>query len=363
VKQSETITARLAGMWLRGATLKQPIVGAGGGWAERRGILLALRDEHGRFGCGEASPLPGYSPDRLDWCASALAQALTEPVHVSLQNFAAEITHVLERIPSRLPAARFALECALLDIIGQALERPVYELLGGAANPPTVPLCALVPGANRPRAGLEALRAGVERGIATFKVKCGVAPFAREFAYLERLAAALPTGGALRVDVNRRWPAPLCAQRLAALAGLPVEFVEEPGDVVPRRLGKARCPAIALDESLANGAATDVAFACADVLVLKPALLGGALVCAKMARLAAAHGLHSVISHLFDGPVALAACAELALSLPPHTGGRAAGLHPHPGLAAWPPAHIPQLGTFCLFPAAHAGLGVSHLLY
>jgi hypothetical protein len=58
----------------------------------------------------------------------------------------------------------------------------------------------------------------------------------------------------------------------------------------------------------------------------------------ELARHARALSLGVVVSHSFDGPVALTAAAALALALPTPM---AQGLAPHPGLAAWPPIRLP----------------------
>jgi L-alanine-DL-glutamate epimerase-like enolase superfamily enzyme len=81
--------------------------------------------------------------------------------------------------------------------------------------------------------------------------------------------------------------------------------------------------------------------------VLKPTLLGGFAVCLRIAREAAARGLAASVTHTFDGPVALAAAAELASALPARV--LACGLDRHAGLGAWPDVAIAQLGD------AHAG--------
>ena len=94
---------------------------------------------------------------------------------------------------------------------------------------------------------------------------------------------------------------------------------------------------VALDESLQGGDSLVTSLLEAGVcqaLVLKPMALGGILRCLHLARLAARHGVGVVVTHLFDGPVALAAATELALALP----GRvlACGLDLHPGLGSGP---------------------------
>ena len=60
--------------------------------------------------------------------------------------------------------------------------------------------------------------------------------------------------------------------------------------------------------------------------------LGGLQHCFRLAQLARARNVSVVISHCFDGPFAWRAAAALCLALPP---GRAQGLAPHAGIAAW----------------------------
>jgi L-alanine-DL-glutamate epimerase-like enolase superfamily enzyme len=93
------------------------------------------------------------------------------------------------------------------------------------------------------------------------------------------------------------------------------------------------------------------------VLVLKPTVLGGLVACLALAREAAARGLAATVTHTFDGPVALAAAAELAAALP--GGGPACGLDRHGGLDAWPPTSIPQLHPAHVASANRPGLGLA----
>jgi hypothetical protein len=69
------------------------------------------------------------------------------------------------------------------------------------------------------------------------------------------------------------------------------------------------------------------------VLVLKPAILGGLLRARELAVRAQQHGKDVVVTHLFDGPFAMAAGCELALSLPRPP--LACGLAPHADLPAF----------------------------
>ncbi len=236
-------------------------------FTERRCLLVTLDGG----GTGEASPLPGYSPDTLEGCREALA-ALPEPA--SLADVA--------RLPPSLPAARFALETALLARAGGLLVH-----LGAA--PRQVPRCRLVSSVP-------------EAAAAAFKVKIGV-PGDHEL--LAALRARFPSVP-LRLDANGvRLP-------LEDYARYRPELIEEPADV------HASPFPVALDESLQHLGQAELRALAPRVhaLVLKPMTLGGALRCLELARLAAELGLSVCVSHLHDGPVARAATLALAQALP-----------------------------------------------
>jgi L-alanine-DL-glutamate epimerase-like enolase superfamily enzyme len=93
------------------------------------------------------------------------------------------------------------------------------------------------------------------------------------------------------------------------------------------------------------------------VFVLKPAALG-LLRAHEIGVRAQARGLDVVVTHLFDGPIGLAAACELALSLPRPP--LACGLDAHAGLAAWPEVPVPQRRRDGLITAAgRPGLGIA----
>ena len=100
--------------------------------SNRRAHLLRLVDERGNVGVGEASPLPGYSPDDPSECPrilSAVAAAIDHaPDHVN------EIEAWIESlfaIAPNAPASRFAVETAVLDLVSQRANMPLSVLLGG----------------------------------------------------------------------------------------------------------------------------------------------------------------------------------------------------------------------------------------
>jgi o-succinylbenzoate synthase len=310
---------------------------------------LILEDDRGRRGIGEASPLPGYSKDTLDSGRAELAAV--DWSRPELPSFTS-------------PAAQFAAETARFDLTGRQVGRSIAELLGRTSS--RVALSSIV-NADDDAGIIGEIHRAIARGIHTVKLKVGRMPLAQD---LYRIGLIRHTFGdriQLRLDANQAWTLEQAQVALGELERYSPELVEEPvavGDwpaLVSRGpQGLARRVPLALDESLQELTLDQVRALAASgtvaALVLKPMALGGFSRCLELARLAVQLDLACVVTHLFDGPVALAAAAELALALP----GRvlACGLDRHRGLQAWPSWPVPQIGATEIAPSTGLGLGV-----
>ncbi len=366
-------------------------------WRERWGVLLEVFDEEGRRGLGEASPLPGFSRDTLEECRVALtAWCRALPMTVNMFYF--------QKPPAVLPlppAARFAVETALLDLQGKRgdLPVPVTRLLCRELYGP-IYVSKLLSGRR-----VDSLAAQVRRGLAqnfcTFKLKLGGVGYVTEDVKLiEGLRAAVPGGWRLRVDLNGGWSLEQWQRFHAVFEDAQVELVEDPvpvhelGHVVPSRVP------IAIDEPLKHEEDVPLLLRarCCSLWVLKPTVLGGFERCRQLRVLAQSRGIQTIVSHCFEGPVGLAAVRAVALLLggaehptahgadeaqapPPDAAGAAEELGPparidgfggtvrwqacyaqgvdlHPALTAFPPLPVPGGGAAELFPWMAGGLGV-----
>jgi o-succinylbenzoate synthase len=335
-----------------GGALRGPLRAATLPWWERHGVALRLEAD-GLVGWGECSPLPGISPDRLDDATAALGRALAgELPRLDLEAPFATIRAFTERIPVATPSARFALDTALLDLCAQAYDGAIAALIGEGRAP--VPASTIV--------SLEAWREDVPlalaQGLSTIRLAVArPGQLDAELAELRALREAYPDL-ALRFDAGGGFGGRDVTYALEALAELDPEWIEQP--VPPGMLAALPpppCP-IAADES-ARADDDDLWQAVhrgiVSVLVIKPGLTGGLLRAADLCVRARSLGLETVIGHLHDGPIALAAAAELAVGL----GGRyASGLGPHLGLRAFPEVDVPQLVDGALH-SRGPGLGVA----
>ena len=113
----------------------------------------------------------------------------------------------------------------------------------------------------------------------------------------------------------------------------------------------------ALDETLRNDALSQKLLDSGKIraVVIKPTVLGGLRASFAVAERAAAHSAQYLVSHTFDGPIARAVTAELALALQTEL---AAGLGSHPALALWPPHRIAAIRDRQITPHDAPGLGL-----
>ena len=335
--------------------LPRPLVGAGAPLDRRAFGVLTLRDGNGVVGLGEASPLPGYSPDSIEEAVAALRQLGEAPLEVDPTVPPRMLFEQLsETCPLRPPSARFALESALLDWIGRVRGEPAHVLLG-ASGVREVPIAHLVLEPDPAAWGAEVERLDRD-GITHIKLKIGE-DFERELLFLQRIRACHPSLQ-IRLDANRRLSMADLTAHATTLASLGFELIEEPVavDYWPEALSLP-IP-FALDETLRNAEVTRRLLAEDGVraVVIKPMVLGGFAVALDLAERAREHGADPLVSHVFDGSIARAAAAELALALGTHL---AAGLGDHPALEVGPPYRAESIGGAKVRRHRRPGLGLT----
>ena len=289
---------------------RRPFLTSVGMWLERDTWLIRLTDADGRVGLGEAVLEPQAGEVSETILAALIREAAEEAAAGRLPTVADLELH---GAPGR--ALNAAIESARLDLDGPRAADIGPEDDGVAVNA-TIPSLGTA-------AAAEAAQQSVESGFMTLKVKAGAE---RETEVLvdriRAIRAAIGPDVRLRIDVNGAWDLATAEERLEAIARFDIEFVEQPlaaddidGLATLRR--RVRVP-IAADESAASvGAVRTLLTADAvDVLVVKPARVGGPAAVAAIAELAAERGVPVVISTLFETGVGIAAALAAAAALP-----------------------------------------------
>jgi o-succinylbenzoate synthase len=265
--------------------LRAPLRTGSGVLRERLGLLVCVEDPDGWRGWGEATPVPGFAE------------------------------------PGLVEAG--AIEAARLDYRARREGPPLAQLFAarlGTRGRERVEVNALLSGDEPQELAAHALAAW-KAGFRTLKVKVGAASAARD---LQRVAAAREAAGPdarLRVDANGSLEESAALALARQLADLNIEYLEQPvaaSDLdALRRLRAASPVPIAADEAASTGfgARAVIERGAADVLVLKPSLLGpGAAL--EIARSAHDAGLVVVVSSALDGAIGRALSLHVAAALP-----------------------------------------------
>lgn len=278
---------------------RAPFATAAGTWHARDAWILRIRDGDGREGVGEANLDPAADDAALERLAAAVRRWLD--------------SREVDATSAEGRAVVGAIEAAQLDLGAFAVD--------GASTATAVAVNATI-ATEDSAASVAAARDAVDKGFTTLKLKGGSERSTA--ALIERLTAIRAVVGdaiALRLDVNGAWDLATAGERLAALAPLGLEYVEQPiapGD--PAALGALRAEGVvplAADESVDSPRAARALLAAgaADVLVVKPGRVGGPLVALEIAREAAAAGVGVTISTFLDTGVGLTAALRVAAEL------------------------------------------------
>jgi len=306
-----------ATVWLLRLRLARPVTTAQRTIRARQAALVRLEDGAGRFGIGEATPLVGFGRKRRGSLRRVLRAAAEDAVGLPCTGLLAR----LRGFPARdafTAAVRFGFETAALDLVAQEQGLPLARVLFPRAAA-SVRVNALLGGETPDEVARSALDA-VASGFGAAKLKVGGRPLRRELA---RVAAAREALGdrALRLDANGAWEEAEAEEILRRLEPFAPEYVEQPippgrPDVLARLRRRVPVP-IAADEDAYSFEAVEALLdaGAVDVLVLKPAVVGGLLDCRRIARAAADAGVDSVVTSALDTTVAVAAAAPLAASL------------------------------------------------
>lgn len=310
-----------AAVVVRDLPLRRPLRGARGPVTARRERLLVLTADDGVRGAGDAS--------RVDWLRASSPEddAALENIVKRIRGDAPPAAALLQWSldPAQPSALRSAVQTALLDADARRRGQGLAALLSAGVAGTRAPLSALVGDGAPDEMAREA--AGLrEGGLSTFKVKVGRASLDDDVAAVAAVRGAAGPVAQLRLDANGAWDLEAAVSALRELAVFAPAFVEEPLRDASRcaeLASRLSSPvAVALDESLRDGAALDAAVARGGfhAVVLKLERTGGPLPALAMAARAARAGLDVVFTDSIDGRTGRAATLHCALAAAARSG-------------------------------------------
>ncbi|MGD0949053.1 MAG: mandelate racemase/muconate lactonizing enzyme family protein [Candidatus Binatia bacterium] len=291
----------------------RPLVIGGIGVEARTGVLIRVRGDDGRVGLGEAAPHPLAGEAVLRDMMRSIALA-REVLRLAGPNELAGVLDRLEAVQS--PEVHAGLEMACWDLASQAAGVPLAEMISPTVRQ-RVPVNALIDRLD-PADAAGAAREFVAQGFCCLKLKVG-RNVAEDAARLAAVRAAVGPQVGLRIDANGVWTLDEALRFLPQLAAYDLDYVEQPvaDAAVLAQVRRAVDVPIAADECVTDAAAVQrlAALRAADVIIVKPALLGLRAAIAVV-RTAQACGMNVVVTSVLDTSVGIAAALHLAATLP-----------------------------------------------
>jgi o-succinylbenzoate synthase len=291
--------------------LSSPLATASGTVDEREGFVVRY-DHRGHTGVGEATPLARWT-ESLPECRTALDAAAAAEVE------GGHTAATRELAADSVPAARHGFSTALLDADARADGVPLYQWFDENRRCDAVPVNATV-GDGSPADTADAVADAVEAGFDCCKLKVGARSVEED---IERVRAVRDRVGqepTLRADANAAWSHAEAEHAFEAFADDNVAYVEQPlpaDDLAGHAALRGGSVGVALDESLVHRRADTVLSAdAADVLILKPMVLGGPGNAHTLALRARDQGVEPVVTTTIDGVVARLAALHVAAAVP-----------------------------------------------
>lgn len=281
-------------------------------------VLIQLETEDGEVGIGEAT-ISGQPPAD-DLGPAAIARFVNGGFR---QRVVGEpLSCLLERIWTMsgeplLREAAAGIDTAAWDL--QTRDAGTAPSLYRRGTSHGIPVNATV-GIREPEPAAEAAQAAVKRGFRTVKLKVAQGDTAEDVRRVALVRKRIGPDVALRVDANGAWDVPTAIGAIEALAPYGIEYVEQPTQDVADMAAVRRAVSVPIAADEAVRILADVhqvlEAEAADVLVVKPLMVGGITPAIAIVKSALDAGKRVVVTSSIDSGVGVAAALQVAALLP-----------------------------------------------
>lgn len=290
-------------------------------------VFVEISTDAGISGFGEATPLPDWGGDNgkhggetqqtvIDIIHSTIAPAMIgqDPTRI-------EEAHMrIDKVLRGNNYARCAVDIALHDLWGKALEQPVYRLLGGEVRD-RAPIAHMI-GIMPTEEAIEEARQAVGDGIRSFQVKGGLDP-ERDIAAVSGIREVVGPDVFLRLDANQGYQSAKNAARILRRMSGHLDMVEQPVrdmEALAELRPLTDIDVIADESCWDEFDALDVVrMRAADAISIYLAKAGGIARARRVAAVAGAAGLPCDVNGSIESAIGTAANMHFALASPPVT--------------------------------------------
>ena len=291
-------------------------------------VIIKLHTDDGVTGLGEAPVLKDWGGDHGKYFGETpqttihVINDILAPALAGQDPRRFESLHaVMDKAVKGYPYCKAAIDAALYDVVGKALQVPAYQLLGGLFRE-RIPIAHSLGLMEIEKAVEEAVQAKSE-GVKTIKLKCGVDQ-KRDVELVKQIRKAIGPELNIWVDANQGYPTAKAAVKITkAMEAYNLLYMEQPVEGIDQMAEVARrvdTPIMA-DESAwtPEDVIQIVQKKAADVISIYTTKPGGMFKAKKVAAVAEAAGLKCNVNGSVETGVGNLANIHLAAAAPAAT--------------------------------------------
>ncbi|HZM76664.1 MAG TPA: dipeptide epimerase [Candidatus Limnocylindrales bacterium] len=276
-------------------------------------LLVEITDSDGRSGFGEAPQVWQVTGASMAGSQACVEEMLAPLLLEQDPDDLAALCRTVAKAVVGNESAKCAVDVALHDLAARRLGVPLVRLLGGTTlwAPTDMTLSA-----GEPEELAKTAARRVAEGFLVLKLKVGT-DAARDVERIRAVCEAAGPGAVVRLDANQGWTPREAVRIINQMAGLPIEFVEQPVkrhdlDGLAYVTQKSDIPILADESVFTVRELTEVIKRrAADMVNVKLAKCGGLSTARTMLDLAHEHDMGTCVGSMMETSVGIGAAASL----------------------------------------------------
>jgi len=278
---------------------KEPFITSKKVLDERNGFLIKISDGK-QSGYGECAPLPEFGSETLEDAANKLSNFKLK-INLDPADFAGNLQISFKELDD-YPSLKHGIEQAVFNLICRKTNISLNALLNVSSSK-EIYVNAVI-GFLSPAESVKVCSKLLKKGYETIKIKAGRDNYEDDAQVIKSIRDKLGYDFKIRIDANGKWDPANAIKILNFLEKYKIEYVEQPVCSIEdflRLKGQINIP-VAADESIrkVKDAENFINKNAADVLILKPMMLGGLLPTLKIIELCEKNKIDAVITSSFE---------------------------------------------------------------
>jgi o-succinylbenzoate synthase len=283
--------------------LSKPFSSSKGIINERKGFILNLKNAKGIVGVGEAAAIPEFGSASFEEIEEALNNLKLE-LKIDLFNLVESLNENLTSFRN-LPTLRHGFEQAILNLISKGKNLSLNNLLNRESKK-IVNVNGIIGFLSIENTKDVASKFAAD-GFSTIKLKVGRDDFNEDYKCVEAVRKTVGSEIKIRIDANGKWNFREAKENINSIKEFDIEYVEQPVKTLDEfiELKKLNSIPIAADESIRteDDAINFISKKAADVLILKPMVLGGLITTLNIIDIAEANSIKAVVTSSFESAI------------------------------------------------------------